>query len=590
MGNAEIATLLSNVAAAYAIKDEKKYHFQIIAYQKAAEVIKNSTSEVTDLIKDDGLTTLSGVGPSLQAHLNELHKTGKVKRFEEVMDGVPKALFPLLQIPSFGPKTAYKLVTHFSLSKVDTVIDDLYRLAHEGKIATLEGFGEKSQADIIRAIDEYRMGVNKIARMVLPFATEIAEKMVEYLKKSPDVLEASTLGSLRRKKDTIGDVDIAVATNKPEAVLKHFVEYPYKERIIEKGDASASLLISGGKHIDLMVQPPDRFGSLLQHFTGSKAHNVQLREYALKKGLSLSEYGIKSKDATEKGRQKFKTEEAFYKALGLKWIPPEIREGTNEIELSEKDALPKLVELADIKGDFHLHSSFPIEPSHDMGKDSMEQMVDRALELNYDYLGFSEHNPSVSKHSAEETYTILQKRNTKIEQLRDKYNKSIRVFSLLETDILVNGELAIDDKSLDLLDGSLVSIHSNFSMDKATMTKRVLKGLSHPKAKILSHPTGRLLNQRPGYDLEWKEIFAFCKEYDKALEINCWPLRLDLPDSLIHEALSHNIKFFINTDSHALSHMDLMRYGVSVARRGFATSHDILNTLEYNTLKEWIEK
>ncbi len=590
MTNQEIATLLNNVAASYSIKDEKKYRFQIIAYQKAAETIENSTSEVSDLINDDTLTTLSGVGPSLQAHLTELHTTGKVKRFDEVMDGIPQAIFPLLQIPSFGPKTAYKLVSHFSLSDANTVIDDLYTLATEGKIAILEGFGEKSQADIIRAIEEYRMGVNKKARMVLPFATEIAEKMVVYLKKSPAVLEAYPLGSLRRKKETIGDVDIAVATDQPEAVLQYFIDYPYKERIIEKGDASASLLISGGKHIDLMVQPPERFGSLLQHFTGSKAHNVQLREYALKKGLSLSEYGIKPKNAAEEERQKFKIEETFYQALGLTWIPPEIREGTNEIELAEKDSLPRLVELPDIKGDFHLHSSFPIEPSHDMGKSSMEDMIKRAIELEYKYVGFSEHNPSVSKHTLQERYDILAKRNNKIEQIRNKYNKSIRVFSLLETDILSSGDLAIDDRCLELLDGTLVSIHSNFSMDKVTMTKRVLKGLSHPKAKILSHPTGRLLNERPGYELDWKEIFAFCKAYDKALEINCWPLRLDLPDSLIREAISYNIKFFVNTDSHAVSHMDLMRYGVSVARRGWATSHDILNTLEYNRLKEWFEK
>ena len=589
MSNQEIATLLRNVAASYAIKDEKKYKFQIIAYQNAAERIESSTAEVADLLKEERLHEISGIGTSLQAHLEELIATGKVKRFSDIMHDIPPATFPLLKVPSFGPKKAYKLVSHFQLSDPNTVIDDLYAHAQNGEIAQLEGFGQKSEEDIKRAIEEFRLGVNKVSRMVLPFASELAEKMVSYLKSSPAAKEVQPLGSLRRRKETIGDVDIAVATDKPQEVLSHFINYPYKERIIEKGDATASILISGGKHIDLMVQPSDRFGSLLQHFTGSKEHNVQLREYALKKGLSLSEYGIKKVNEGESERIKFTNEEEFYKFLGLSWIPPEIREGTTEIKLAQKNALPKLVELKDIRGDFHLHSNFPIEPSHDLGKNSFEEMLEKALSLGYHYIGFSEHNPSVSKHTSQQTYNLLQQRNKILEDMRLKYNKSIRIFSLLETDILVNGDLGIDEKSLSLLDGILVSIHSGFSMDKKTMTKRVLKGLSHPKAKILSHPTGRLLNQRSGYDLNWKEIFTFCRENNKALEINSWPQRLDLPDSLVQKAIEDGVKFFINTDSHATSHMDLMKYGVSVARRGWATSDDILNTLEYNELKKWFD-
>ncbi|HVZ58650.1 MAG TPA: hypothetical protein VG935_02760 [Patescibacteria group bacterium] len=588
MTNQKIAQLLRHVAAAYAIKNEAKFKFQILAYQKAADAIEHSTSEVEDLIKEDKLSSIPGVGPSLQQHLTELVKKGHVKHFETVMEDTPPALFPLLDIPSFGPKKAYRLVSHFKLHDPKTVVKDLKKLAQQGKIADLEGFGKKSQDDILRAINEYAQGVNKTTRMTLPFAQELADKLIEYMKKNKAVLEIYPLGSLRRQKETIGDVDLAVATTKPQEVLEYFTHYPYKERVIEKGDASASILISGGKHVDLMVQPPVAFGSLLQHFTGSKEHNVHLREYALKKRLSLSEYGIRRKSNPDKLEQ-FDDEVAFYNALGLDWIPPEIRENTGEIELALQHKLPKLVELKDIKGDFHLHSSFAIEPSHDMGADTMETMLKKAEALNYTYLGFSEHNPSQSKHTEKEIYEILQKRSKKIEQLK-RSNKNIRIFSLLETDILPNGDLAINDHALDILDATLVSIHSVFSMNKSEMTKRVLKGLSHPKAKILTHPTGRLINERPGYELEWKEIFAFCKSENKALEINAYPSRLDLPDVLVREAKEAGVKFFIDTDSHAVEQMDLMRYGVAVARRGWATKDDIWNAQEYNKLVEFFRK
>ncbi len=586
--NAEVSKLLRNVAAAYSIKDEKKYRFQIIAYEKAADSIEQSPTELREVYKEDKLEALPGVGPSIQASLEELLKTGKVKHFETILEDIPEAVFPLLDVPSFGPKKAYRLVTEFKLKDPKTVTADIVKIAKEGKIAQLPGFGEDSQKKILQALDQFGLGKTKTGRMVLPYASELAKKMLDYLRESPHVKQASPLGSLRRNRDTSGDIDIAVATDEPAKVLEHFVNYPHKERIIEKGEHSSSILVSSGKQIDLMVQPVKAFGSLLQHFTGSKAHNIKLRELALSKGLSLSEYGIKKKGSDK--IMTYKTEEEFYKALGLPWIPPEIREDTGEIELAQKNKLPKLLELSDMKGDFHLHSSYPIEPSHDMGVTSMDDMIKRALELDYKYLGFSEHNPSISKHTKKQTYDILAKRKTFIERLDSKYKNSIRVFSLLETDILPNGDLAIDDDALEQLDATIVSIHSSFGMDKDEMTKRVLKGLSHPKAKILAHPTGRLLNERPGYELDWEQIFEFCKTNHKALEINAWPLRLDLSDQLVREAIKHGIKLMIDTDSHEVTQMDMMEYGVSVARRGGATKDDILNAMPYNELKAWFEK
>lgn len=588
MSNQQTAKLLRNVAAAYTIKDEKKFRFQIIAYQRAADVIENTPEELSNLYKEKRLDTLPGIGVSMRAHLEELFETGKVRHFEWVLKGIPESVFVLIDIPSFGPKKSYKLIKEFDLKNPATVIGNLILLAKSGQIAKVEGFGEKSEADILRSISEYKKGMGKIRRMVLPFAYEVAERILTYLRKSKFVLRAEPLGSLRRMKETVGDIDIAVATKNPKGVIDYFVRYPYKERVVEKGTATSTILVSGGKQIDLMTQPPERFGSLLQHFTGSKSHNIALREYALKHGLSISEYGIRNLAKRESEVKKYDTEEKFYNALGMSWIPPEMRENTGEIEHALKHNLPNLVNAASIKGDLHIHSSFPIESSHDLGKNSVEEMVRKAESLKYEYIGFSEHNPSVSKHTKNMIYSLIAKRNEHIEQLKSK-TKHVRILKLLEIDILANGKLAIDDKSLAILDGALVSIHSSFNTDKKDMTKRVLSGLSHPKAKILSHPTGRMLSERPGYDLDFNQIFEFCKKNNKALEINAWPNRLDLPDTLIKEAVKAGVKLIIDTDSHALWQMDLMKYGVAMARRGWAKKYDIINTLGYEELKKWLK-
>lgn len=587
MSNVEIAKLLREVAASYAIQDEAKYRFQIIAYQKAADSIESQTAQIKDYVKEDKLDSIPSVGPSIRSHLEELIKTGRVKHFEQIMRPIPKAVFPLLEIPRFGPKTAYKLVKEFSLRNPKTVMDDIENLTKNKKIESVAGFGEKSQEDILQAIIEFKKGKTKTARMVLPYAFEIADKIVFYLKQSKEIIEAVPLGSLRRMMPTVGDIDIAVATNNPKAAIDHFVKYPYKERILEQGPTTASVLTSGGKQIDLMTQPPNGFGALLQHFTGSKNHNVHLREHALKIGLSLSERGIKPISKDSKKIKPYSNEKDFYKALGMDWVPPEIREDTEEIELAIKHNLPKLVQLSDIKGDLHIHSNYEIESSHDFGQDSMRDMLINAKNLGYEYLGFSEHNPSVSRHNNSELYTILARRNEYIEQIKSDI-KNVRVIKLLEVDILVSGNIAIDNKTLELLDGAIVSIHSSFAMNKKDMTKRIIKGLSHPKAKIFAHPTGRMLNQRQGYDVDFDQIFDYCKKNNKALEINSWPNRLDPPDAIIKQGVENGIKFVINTDSHALTQMTLMRYGVAMARRGWAKKSDILNALEYNEFIKWL--
>ena len=271
------------------------------------------------------------------------------------------------------------------------------------------------------------------------------------------------------------------------------------------------------------------------------------------------------------------------------WIPPEMREDTGEIEASNNNKLPQLVKLGDIRGDFHIHSNYNLEPSHDLGSSSLEEILSQAEKLKYEYIGISDHNPSYSKHNKNEIVTILKRRKSTFEHIMSS-TKSVRVnlFTMLETDILPDGRLPLPDEAFDYLDATIVSIHSSFNMDKRKMTERIISGLSHPKAKILAHPTGRLIGRREGYDVDWEKLFNFCKEKDKAIEINAYPDRLDLPDVLIREAIKKGIKLVIGTDSHQHSQMELMFYGVSQARRGWATKHDIINTLPYNMIRKWL--
>jgi len=587
MNNHEIAELFRNIAAAFSIKNEKKFYFQIIAYKNASETIESFTSQLKDLYKEGNLRTVPGIGETIRSRIEELFEKGSVSHFETVLKDIPKSVFTLIHVPSIGPKKAYKLAEKLSLNNPETIIDDLITKAKNHEIAKIPSFGEKSEKDILRALLEYKQGKGKITRMILPYAAEIAEKILEYLQKSRFISKTVFLGSLRRMSPTVGDIDIAIATDYPKEAIMHFISYPYKERVIEQGLASASILISGGIQIDLMAMPINSFGSLLQHQTGSKDHNVHLREYALKRDLSLSEKGIKNLKTNR--IEEFDTEEKFYERLGMSWIPPEIRENTGEIEFAVQHELPKLIELSNIKGDLHIHSSFPIEPSHDLGQTDIKTMVKYALKLKYEYIGFSEHNPSVSRHSKDQVYSLIARRNELINQAQSSI-KNIRIFKLLEIDILSSGDLAIDSKSMELLDGAIVSIHSSFNNNKKEMTKRVLKGLSHPKAKIFAHPTGRLLNERPGYELDFEQIFDYCKKNNKVLEINSWPERLDLSDKLIRKAIENGVKLIINTDSHTVSHMNLMKYGVAMARRGWAKKNDIINALGFDEFLKWLKR
>ena len=586
MNNREVAELLGNVAAAYEVLEENP--FKIRAYSQAGEVIANLSEDIRGVWEERKLDDVPGVGPAIRSHLDELFRTGKVKHFEEVFEKLPAGMFSLLSVPGVGPKSALKLAKHLGLIKDHNAINRLKKAAEQGEIEKIEGFGKESQEKILAGIEELSRRENK---MLLPEAAELAERVAEYLKKSPQVLRVEMLGSLRRRASLVGDVDLAVLTKNPVATVKHFVGFGEWKQVLAEGGITARAIHRSGRQVDLKTEAPERFGALLQHFTGSKTHNVALREYALSKGMSLSEHGIRVSKGRTLPRQgptlkNFKTEEEFYKFLELEWISPELREDRGEIEAARLGRLPKLVEIGDIKGDLHIHSNINIETSHDLGVSPPAEIVNQAEKMGYEYIAITDHNPSVSKHSKKEIISLIKMRNEKIDEFIRSRGKSmkIRVFKSLEVDILPDGRLAVDNDVLDLLDFAVVSVHSSFRETRADQTRRLIWALGYPKVKILGHPTGRKLLERDGIDCDWGEIFDVCKKKNIFLEVNSNPRRLDLPDDLIRQAIEAGVKLCIGTDSHQVENMILMRYGVDQVRRGWAKRRDIINCLGYNEI------
>ena len=525
------------------------------------------------------------MGKSIAEHLDEIFRNGKSKHFEEVMKGLPPAMFELMKVPGIGAKTSFKLTRELGIKDSKNAISQLEKAVKKGKVRNIEGFGEQSEESLEKSIKETK---ERTVRIILPYAQKIADDIIAWVKNDKNVQRADALGSLRRKASTVGDIDIAASSKNPIETINHFTKYPNATRVLEKGERTAGIIVAGGKQVDLMVEKPEAYGALLQHFTGSKHHNIALRELALKRNLSLSDYGIYFKTKNRKTLKKIETEEEFYKTLGMDWIPPELREDTGEIDMALKHNLPDLVQLSEVKADLQIHSSFDIETSHDLGESSMEEVINKANSLGYEYVAFTEHNPSKSGHNETQTVEILKRKCEKVDKInyslrtasaRNELRRVKKVFNSLEIDILPNGKLPVSDKGMETLDFALVSIHSSFRQNRVDMTRRVLSAMSHPKVKIFAHPTGRKLGAREGIDLDWEKIFDFCLKNNKWLEINADPMRLDLPDFLVRDAVKLGVKLTFGTDSHHIDSMDNMVFGVSVARRGWATKKDIVNTL-----------
>lgn len=583
--NEEIAHLLEKVGAVFRVKEGDTFRYR--AYMNAATTVDNLGEPIDELYKQNKLEGVPGIGEKLRAHIGEYLKNGHVRHFDAQFKKVPAGMFSLMDIRGIGPITAYKIAEKFKLNDADKAVGQLKKLIKEGKLKKIKSFKEKSVEKINKAIKVESGGKG---RMLLVDVLPQAEDFIEYLKKSPDIKDAEPLGSLRRRLPTIGDIDLAINAKDPSKAMSYALKYPKVKAVITKGDKVSHVKLTSGYEVDIKISLPDQWGSLLQHYTGSKMHNIKLRTMALKKHLSLSEYGIKH----GKKLYKFTDEKTFYKKLGMEYIPPEIREDSGEIEAALHKKIPNLVELKDIKGDLHVHSDFKYPSSHDKGVTSLSDLLEYAENLGYSYLGLADHNPKFTGLSNKQKETILIKRRKYLEDHFRAYEKRVKKSSIklligMEVDIRADGELALNDELMSLLDYAIVSVHTNFNLDSAKNTARIIKALSHPKSVILGHPTGRLINKRNPIKADWKTIFEFCGKNKKVIEVNADPHRLDLPDELIRQASDSKVKFIIDTDSHDVHQFDYMKYGLWQARKGWLTSRQVINTYSYSDLKSMIK-
>ena len=547
--------------------------FKVRAYQNAIASIESITNSVYDLWQNNQLDQIIGVGESLKEHIDELFTTGKVREFTVLKKDLPAGMFALIGIKGVGAKTAFKLAVAFKLHNAETAVEKVRQAATEGKIKELPGFAEKKEADILKAIEQETVNKNIMPRLLINQAEEISRRIASYMCKETAVEKIETLGSLCRRASTVGDLDIAIATKNPEAAIKHFLAFPEIEEVTGGGDKKASVRLKNGVQVDIRTSDPASFGSMEQYFIGSKQHNVLLRTYALEKGMSLSEYGIKVGGKLHE----FANETAFYKKIGLDWIPPELRQGKDEVELASKKLLPDLVALHDIKGDLHVHTNLSD------GVNTLEEMVQAGISKGYLYLGISDHSPSMQSRGTYEVLGLIESFRNKVEHINSSQD-NIRVLFGYEVNILVDGELSLSNDVMAKLDYVVASVHTSFDQSREKATQRLLSAITNPLVTVIGHPSGRLINERAPLDLDWDKIFDAVEENNKILEINAQPNRLDLPDDLVYTAQKRGIKFLISSDAHSVESLSLMKYGLDVARRGWLTKDQVINTLPKDDL------
>lgn len=570
MTNKEIAKIFYDMADIMEVQGE--IPFKVIAFRNGARTVEFLAEDINEVYKKGGreaLDALPGIGSGIAERIEELLKTGKLREFEQLKHRIAAPTLLFMEIPGVGPKTAQKLYGTLRAQNVE----ELASLLKSGKGD--KWFQKKTREKILRGIDILK---HLSGRTILPIAEPIARHFVERLKKTPGVQKAHVVGSLRRMRETVGDIDFVCASSQPSKAIEAFVNDPDVDKIVAKGGTKATVIHKEGIQLDLEILPENEYGSLLQHFTGSKEHNVALRTWAQERGMSISEHGVK------KGQKlhRFSSEEDFYQFLGMDWIPPELRENRGELEAALKHELPDLVELKDIRGDLQGHSVWSD------GHDRLETLIEKAIALGYEYIAFTDHSKGLGvAHGMDERRVQDQWRE--IDRLRKRYPQ-IQILKGMEVDIRANGDLDMPHEILARLDVVVASIHSAFNQTKEQLTGRIVGAVKHPLVDIIGHPSGRILGAREGYDLDWDEVFAKAKEYDVALEINAFPNRLDLSDALVFQAKKLGVKFAINTDFHQASHLDLMRYGAAVARRGWLTKKEIVNTLPWKALRPWLAR
>ena len=563
--NEALLTILKEVLAAMEVKQVS--FFRIRAYQNVISAIEDLTISVFDLWKQNRLNEISGIGGTLAQHLDSLFTKGKVKDFDDVKEGLPEGMFALLGLRGIGAKKAYKLATVFNLNTREKALELLKQAAESGKIRKIEGFGEKSEKAILDTLNEQRLNKNSKERMLQNKAAQVASRITKYLRVCEFVESVAVLGSLRRREPTVGDLDIAVATSNPKAVISYFVAFPEVAVITAQGESRAAVILSNDVQVDIRVCSTSALGAMTQYFTGSKAHNITLRNFALERWLSLSEYGIKKGNTLHE----FADETSFYNFVGIDYIPPELRQGKDEVLLASKHHLPDLVSLQDIRGDLHMHTT------DSDGEELLSVMVESAQSKGYEYVAITDHSPSIKTHGSFNLLSIIETKRRIIEQINSSSDK-IRVLFGYEVDILKSGELALPNNLLAKLDFTIASLHTALDDTREQITQRMLNAIRNPYVKIIGHPSGRLLNKRPPCDLDWEKVLRAVKEEGKILEINAHPQRLDLAEDLVYEARKMGISFIINTDAHSVSDLENMHFGVDVARRGWCDRDVIINT------------
>jgi DNA polymerase (family 10) len=568
--NSQIARLLSETADLMEIAGEDP--FRIRSYRNAAAAIQGTPERVVDLLNnpDRKVTDIPGIGKGIAAIIAEIAERGSFERRDQMLERYPPTALEFLKIQGLGPKSIALIFDHYRA----TTIDDLERLAKEQKLRELPRMGAKLEEKVLRSIAQYRRSAG---RFLMNAGLAVAEEISTHLKQTPGVARVTAAGSLRRAKETVGDIDLLVTGPRPEAALEAFVRHPKVDEVLARGENKASARIApDGIQVDVRTLPEESFGAALQYFTGSKDHNVVLRTRAVRLGLTLSEYSLA--EAATGAVVASRTEEEIYQRLGIDWIPPELRENYGEIEAAERHELPALVEWGDLRGDLHMHTT------ESDGRATLAEMAEAAAALGYEYIAITDHSKALAMANG-----LNEERAVAFARLvRSLNGLPVRVFSGIECDILRDGKLDLANDALAELDLVVGSVHSYLNLEPAEMTERYLAAIENPYVRIIGHPTGRLLLRREGFAFDHDRVFAAAARRGVVMEINASPERLDLGAEMIRAAKAKGCRFVISTDSHHPKHLAGIRYGVATARRGWLTKADVVNTLPLQEFAAWV--
>ncbi len=572
MKNSAIAKVFQDIADLLELKGE--IPFKIRAYQKAARAIEHSPTEIEQMVKEGGdLRGIPGVGEAIAKKITELVTTGHLRYYDELRAEFPEGISTLLDIPGVGPKIAIRLCNELGVNS----IEDLEAAVVDGRVASLYRLGDKVAENILRQIQAMR---TKERRIPIGEALPVVEEVMAELQGYARLRNLTTAGSLRRFRETVGDIDLMGTADDRERILSAFVGLPQVKEVLAKGGTKASVLVPGDLQIDLRLVDHDCFGSLLQYFTGSKQHNIILRERGHRQKLKLSEYGIANLDTGV--LEKFTTEEAFYERLGLQFIPPELREGQWEVERAEQNAIPRLIEMGDLRGDLHVHTDWSD------GHESIEAMALAARARGYEYIAITDHSAGRGiAHGLDEER--LRRQMAEIGELDERMD-GIHILAGIEVDIRADGTLDLPEELLSQLDIVVAAVHSAMNQEQEKMTNRILRAIRNPHVDVLAHPTCRLLGEREPIMVDIEAIFRAAAETNTALEINAMPSRLDLKDIHVLRAKELGVKLIIATDAHSSSQLDLIRFGVGVARRGWCEARHILNTRPLEEMEAFLKR